>query len=406
MIKVGVDIGNSKISCVVSDLKKNTLPKILSFINYPTSNINKNTFTNFQSIKEEVKQVIALAAKDSQTEIKSINLNIPLTDSISFFYNSKIEIENELIMELHLKKAINQSDFFDNLINYEILMNYIASYEVDNKVLFGNPIGNFAKVINLNFYKLLIKKNFINTFKNLFNDLQIHIEQLVPVPLSSALATLNTDDRDLGAICIDLGESSTSLAVFENEKLLFADAVSIGSKNITNDIARGISTTKESAERLKTLYGSVVSSPSDEHEIIEIPIVPSEFGQFKQINLSTINNIIKPRVEETLELVWQKLKQYDLHKRKIKNLVLTGGGSQLEGIADYAQTIFDSNVRLGQPHGVAGLNKSFSGPQFSQTIGSILYEANKYEVNFMKKSQKKVKNTLIGRFSSWLDQYI
>ena len=406
MIKVGVDIGNSKISCVVSDLKKNTLPKILSFINYPTSNINKNTFTNFQSIKEEVKQVIALAAKDSQTEIKSINLNIPLTDSISFFYNSKIEIENELIMELHLKKAINQSDFFDNLINYEILMNYIASYEVDNKVLFGNPIGNFAKVINLNFYKLLIKKNLINTFKNLFNDLQIHIDQLVPVPLSSALATLNTDDRDLGAICIDLGESSTSLAVFENEKLLFADAVSIGSKNITNDIARGISTTKESAERLKTLYGSVVSSPSDEHEIIEIPIVPSEFGQFKQINLSTINNIIKPRVEETLELVWQKLKQYDLHKRKIKNLVLTGGGSQLEGIADYAQTIFDSNVRLGQPHGVAGLNKSFSGPQFSQTIGSILYEANKYEVNFMKKSQKKVKNTLIGRFSSWLDQYI
>ena len=406
MIKVGVDIGNSKISCVVSDLKKNTLPKILSFINYPTSNINKNIFTNFQLIKDEVKQVITLAAKDSQTEIKSINLNIPITDSMSFFYNSKIEIENELIMELHLKKAINQSEFFDNLINYEILMNYIASYEVDNKILFGNPIGNFAKVINLNFYKLLIKKNLINTFKNLFNDLQIHIEQLVPTPLSSALATLNDDDRDLGAICIDLGQASTSLAVFENEKLLFADAVSIGSKNITNDIARGISTTKESAERLKTLYGSVLSSPSDEHEIIEIPILPSEFGQFKQINRSTINNIIKPRVEETLELVWQKLRQYNLHKRKIKNLVLTGGGSQLEGIADYAQTIFDSNVRLGQPQGVIGLNQSFSGPQFSQTIGSILYEADKYEVNFLKKSQKMTKNTLIGRFSSWLDQYI
>jgi cell division protein FtsA len=406
VIKVGVDIGNSKISCVVSDLKKNTLPKILSFINYPTSNINKNIFTNFQLIKDEVKQVITLAAKDSQTEIKSINLNIPITDSMSFFYNSKIEIENELIMELHLKKAINQSEFFDNLINYEILMNYIASYEVDKKMLFGNPIGNFAKVINLNFYKLLIKKNLINTFKNLFNNLQIHIEQLVPTPLSSALATLNDDDRDLGAICIDLGQASTSLAVFENEKLLFADAVSIGSKNITNDIARGISTTKESAERLKTLYGSVLSSPSDEHEIIEIPILPSEFGQFKQINRSTINNIIKPRVEETLELVWQKLRQYNLHKRKIKNLVLTGGGSQLEGIADYAQTIFDSNVRLGQPQGVIGLNQSFSGPQFSQTIGSILYEADKYEVNFLKKSQKMTKNTLIGRFSSWLDQYI
>ena len=406
MIKVGVDIGNSKISCVVSDLQKNSLPKILSFINYPTSNINKNAFINFQLIKDEVRHVITLAAKDSQTEIKSINLNIPVTDSISFFYDSKIEIENELITDLHLKKAINQSDFFDNLINYEILMNSIASYEVDNKILFGNPVGNFAKILNLNFYKLMVKKNLINTFKNLFYDLQIHVEQLVPTPLSSALAVLYVDDRDLGAICIDLGEASTSLVVFEHEKLLFADAVSIGSKNITNDIARGISTTKESAERLKTLYGSVLSSPSDEHEIIEVPIVSSEPGQFKQINRSTINNIIKPRVEETLELIWQKLKQYGLHKRKIKNLVLTGGGSQLEGIVDYAQTIFDSNVRLGRPHGVVGLNKSFSGPQFSQTIGLILHEVDKYEVNFMKKAQKIKKNTLIARFSSWLDQYI
>jgi len=406
MIKVGVDIGNSKISCVVSDLQKNTLPKILSFINYPTSNINKNTFTNFQLIKDEVRKVITLAAKDSQTEIKSINLNVPLTDSKSFFYDSKIEIENELIIELHLKKAINQSNFFDNLINYEILMNYIVSYEVDNKILFGNPIGNFAKILNLNFYKLLVKKNLINTFKNLFDDIQIHIEQFVPTPLSSALAVLNLDDRDLGAICIDLGEASTSLVVFENEKLVFADAVNIGSKNITNDIARGISTSKESAERLKTLYGSVLSSPSDEHEIIEVPIVPSELGNYKQINRSTVNNIIKPRVEETLELVWQKLKQYELHKKKIKNLVLTGGGSQLEGITDYAQTIFDSNVRLGRPQGMLGLKESFSGPEFSQTIGSILYEADKYEVNFIKKHQKIKKNTIIGRFSSWLDQYI
>ena len=99
--------------------------------------------------------------------------------------------------------------------------------------------------------------------------------------------------------------------------------MSIGSKNITNDIARGISTTKESAERLKTLYGSVLSSPSDEYEIIEVPIISSEDNQFKQINRSIINAIIKPRVEETLELIWHKLKDYNLHKKQIKNLILT-----------------------------------------------------------------------------------
>ena len=135
-------------------------------------------------------------------------------------------------------------------------------------------------------------------------------------------------------------------------------------------------------------------------------MVSSGDGQFKQINRSTINSIIKPRVEETLELVWQKLKEYDLNKKRIKNLVLTGGGSQMEGIIDYAQTIFDSNVRLGKPFGILGLNKKFSGPQFSQTIGTVFYQENEYELTFLKKNQKIKKNTIFSRFSSWLDQYI
>ena len=406
MIKVGIDIGNSKISCVVCDLKEIEKPKILSFVSLPTSDVNKGSFTNYESIKKEVLEVVNTAAKESVTEIKSINLNVPLINAYSLFYNSEIEIENELIGELHLKKAINQSEFFEESSSHQILMNYIINYDIDNKAISGNPLGNYAKKLNLNFYKLLVDKNIINTYLNLFKELDIHIENFIPTPLSSALSTLNKDDKDLGSICIDLGESSTSLAVFENSKLIFCDSINVGSKNITNDIARGISTTKESAERLKTLYGSVMSSPSDEYEIIEVPLYSSDEKQFKQINRNTINSIIKPRVEETLELVWQKLKQYDLHKKRIKNLILTGGGSQLEGIVDYAQIIFDSNVRLAKPIFLKGAKKEFSGPQFAQTLGSVFFDKQHYEVNFLKKSQNLRKNSIFQRFSSWLDQYI
>ena len=284
-------------------------------------------------------------------------------------------------------------------------MNFVLNYEVDDSVV-ESPIGNFAKKLNINFYKLSVDKNLFNTYKNIFDELNIHVEHFIPTPLSSSLAALSRDDKDLGSICIDLGDSSTSVAIFENKKLIFCDSINIGSKNITNDIARGISTTKESAERLKTLYGSVLSSPSDEYEIIEVPSTSSEDDQFKQINRSTINSIIKPRVEETLELIWQLLKQNGLSNKRIKNVVLTGGGSQLEGINDYAQVIFDSNVRIGKPSGLLGLDKAFSGPQFSQTIGAVFFKENQYFLNFLKKNQNIRKSSLFGRFSSWLDQYI
>ena len=104
MIKVGLDLGNSKISCVVCDIKLNKHPKILSFVNLPTFNINKSAILDFIKIKSDIKEVLEIAAEESQTEIKSINLNVPIISSESFFYNSIVTLNNEIINDLHLKK--------------------------------------------------------------------------------------------------------------------------------------------------------------------------------------------------------------------------------------------------------------------------------------------------------------
>ena len=405
MIKVGIDIGNSKISSIVCEIKTDGSKKILSFISNPTTYVNKSMVTNLVSLKDEIHKTINEAAKESQTDIKSVNLNLPATESSSIFSESEINVSGKMISDLHLKKAVNQSDFFDTIENYDVIQKFISSYELDNKFFSNSPIGIFGNNLKLNFYKFAVKKNYTNTLSSLFKSLNIHIENYVPTPLSSSLATLNYDDKLLGAICIDLGASSTSVALFENEKLIFMDAINVGGKNITNDIARGVSTNIESAERLKTLYGSVISSPSDEYELIEIPM-SNEPSKFKQINRSTINSIIKPRAEETLELIWQKLKEYNFHRKQIKNLILTGGGASLEGIAEYAQIIFDSNVRIGVPFSVEGLDKKFINPQFSQTIGTVLYNKSDYEIEFLQNKEKYKKNTVLSRFSSWLDQYI
>ena len=168
MIKVGIDIGNSKISCVVCELKDDINPRILSFVSIPTSNVNKSLFKNYESLKKDVITIIEKAAKESQTDIKSVFLNLPLISPSSDFYSSEIFLNNEKVDELHLKKALNKSIFFEEVENKEIIMNYITSYQLDGNIITTSPKGNYANRLLLNFYKLSNDKNIVKTFKKIF----------------------------------------------------------------------------------------------------------------------------------------------------------------------------------------------------------------------------------------------
>ncbi len=406
MIKVGLNIGNSKISCIVTELKGQGNAKILSADSYPSNILKKNIITNFEKLSAEIRSLITESEKKSQTKINSINLNIHTIDSISKYYESEINISNQKITELDIKKAINNSDYFSSEDNYYEIFNNINGFVLDNNLLFDIPIGNYANKLKVLFYKIILPYKNLKSFKNIIDSLQLSIESYVPSPLASSLSVLSKDEKKIGTICIDLGHSNTSISIFENNKFIYGDSFLVGSNNITNDLARGVSTTLESAERLKTLYSSLITSPSDEYEIIEIPIISGENNQFNQINKLKINSIVKPRVEETLEIVWQKLKDNNLHKKHIKNVVLTGGGSQLDGISQYAELIFSSNVRIGVPREVTISEKSIQNPSFADAIGCSLYDIKDFSNTIIEKQGKVSKKQGFKGFFNWLDQYI
>lgn len=406
MIKVGFNLGNSKISCAVSEIEKNKKTKLLSFQSFQTNIIKKNIITNFEELSNDIKSLISESEKKSQTKINSINLNIPMIDSVSRYYDSEIENLDQQISDLDIKKVINKSGYFNVDDDYYQIFNKINGYVIDGNLIHNSPVGNFANKLKILFYKILIPYTNFQSYKNVIESQNISIESYVPSPLSSGLATLSNDEKKIGTICIDFGHSNTSVSIFENNKFIYGDSFLVGSNNITNDLARGVSTTLESAERLKTLYSSLISSPSDEFEIIEIPIISGESGKFNQINKLKINSIVKPRVEETLEIVWQKIKQNNLHKKQIKNVVLTGGGAQLEGISQYAELIFSSNVRIGLPKDDILSEKNIQNPGYTDAIGCSFFDYREFSDEINKKYGKKQKNQGFKGFFSWLDQYI
>ena len=182
----------------------------------------------------------------------------------------------------------------------------------------------------------------------------LEVEKLVAAPYASGLACLVEDEMDLGSLVIDMGAGTTSFAVFFDGNVVFADGIAMGGAHVTNDIARGLTTSLACAERLKTLYGNAIPSPMDEREIVDVPLVGEELPEnANPVPKAQLIRIIQPRIEETLELLRSRLDKSGFSDVAGRRVVLTGGASQLPGIRELAQRMLDKQVRLGRPLRVA-----------------------------------------------------
>jgi len=173
---------------------------------------------------------------------------------------------------------------------------------------------------------------------------------------------------------IDLGAGTTSVGVFAGRNFVHCDAIAVGGTHITMDVARGLSTRVSEAERLKVLYGATITSPSDDRETIAVPRVgDDEREEVKHVARAKLVRIIRPRVEEILELVRDRLKASGPWADAGRRVVLTGGTAQLTGVPDLARKILGRQVRLGRPLGVVGLPEAAKGPPFAASVGLLVY---------------------------------
>jgi cell division protein FtsA len=198
------------------------------------------------------------------------------------------------------------------------------------------------------------------------------VSGLVAAPYASALAVITPDEAKLGVACIDFGAGTTTLSVFSDGHFIHTDAIALGGAGITTDIARSLGAPLEHAERLKTLHGSAFATLSDEREIITFPSVGErQRGVMNQSSKAQLAVLIRPRVEEILDLMRRRLASCAHASEAAQTLVLTGGGSQLTGLAELASNMFGRPVRLGRPRTLNGLPESGTGPDFSSAVGVL-----------------------------------
>jgi len=255
-----------------------------------------------------------------------------------------------------------------------VLHSMPISYALDDATGIREPRGMLGTRFGVDMHMVTAD---VATVRNLMLTVErshLDVEAMVSSPYAAGIAVMADDEADLGAAVVDLGAGTTTLAVFTGGRFVHADGFALGARHVTMDLARGLNTRIADAERIKAIYGSVMSGGSDERDMITVPPVGDDEREPPQfVSRATLMRIIKPRVEEILEMVRDRLAASPFAAEPRGRVILTGGGSQLAGIADLAGRILRRPVRIGRPLGLAGLPDAAKGPAFAVAAGLLVY---------------------------------
>jgi cell division protein FtsA len=280
------------------------------------------------------------------------------------------------------------------------------AWSVDGQKGVRDPRAMFGRQLRLDLLAVSMNEAVFQTLVHCVERAHLQFDGVVAAPLASSLATLEEDEMELGAVLIDMGGGSTSLAVYAGGSLVHLDSLAVGGSHVTQDVARGLSTSIAGAERIKTLHGSAIASSNEDREMIEAPPRGDDPGAGPVVApRSLLKGIIAPRVEETLELLRERLKKSGAPVEPGVGIVLTGGASQLAGVREVAVRVFDRPVRLGRPRRVPHLADAASGPAFCAAAG-VLHraafgprEAEPKRSSHMRQAQGA---SVVARAAAWL----
>jgi cell division protein FtsA len=244
---------------------------------------------------------------------------------------------------------------------------------LDGGTKISDPCGMMADRLQVDIHSVAADEAPLRNLMLCVERCHLEVAGLAAAPYASAIATLTPDEAKLGATCIDIGAGTTTIAVFADGEFILADALAMGGHLITLDLAHAFSTPLEDAERIKTLFASAYPTPSDEREMVALPMVGDhDLPQHNSTTKAQIAEIIRPRMEEIFIQVRDRLMAKGLGGSGSPRVVLTGGASQLPGLGDLAANILDAEIRLGRPRGVAGLPGT-ADPAFAAAVGLLLF---------------------------------
>lgn len=368
-----LDIGASKITCFIGSVGQGPGPlRVAGVGTQAARGVRNGAIVDLDAAERAVRAAVSQAERMAETTISEVVVSVSGFGVRAEQANGEIHLNNAEIGVKERRRVVGSALQHVRLDGRSILHVTPSFFVVDGQRV-RDPRGMFGKRLGVAITVVTVPTPQWRNIVLCVERAMYTISGSVAAPYAAALGALAEDDLDLGALVVDMGARSTTAALFQAGALLHVDAVPIGSDHVTHDIAHCLGTSAAAAERLKVVHGSAIASLNEDNMMIDVPRM-GENGLMigDQAARSMLTGIVRPRVEETLELLRDRLRAGGLDKLNAgRRIVLTGGGSQLNGVRELAARVFEGHVRIGRPQRFTGLGDAVAGPGYSVAAGLL-----------------------------------
>jgi cell division protein FtsA len=372
-VVAALDVGTTKIACIIAELESGGQPKIIGVGVAPSEGLRKGVVVNIDKTVTSIRKAVEEAELMAGVDVDAVWVGIA-GDHIRAI-NSRgvvaISRKDNEITALDVSRAIDAAKAVSIPMDREILHVISQEFTVDDQKGIKDPVGMCGVRLETQVH---IITGAVTSAQNIHRSVDkagLKVIDLVLEPLASCYSTLDKDERELGVALLDMGGGTTDVAIYFDESIRHTAVVGLGGRNVTSDIAIGIRTPVERAEEIKKQYGCAYSSLVKGTDFISVPGVGGR--DQRDVSRAVLASIIEPRLEEILSLALREIKKTEYSEMLGAGVVLTGGGALMDGIKELAERVLEMPVKIGLPAGFGGITEAAKSPMHATGVGLCLY---------------------------------
>jgi cell division protein FtsA len=372
---VGLDVGTTKICAIVAEPGPLGGLDVVGVGTSPSRGLRKGVVVNIDSTVEAIRKAVAEAEQMAGVEVSSVYAGIAGGHIRGVNSRGVVAVSGKgrEVSPGDVERALEAARAINLPPDREIVHVLPQTFVVDDQDGVREPVGMSGVRLEVEVHVVTGAVTSVQNVVRSVNRAGLAVQDIVLEPLASAEAVLFPEEKELGAVLIDIGGGTTDVALFRDGAIWHTAILPLGGDHITNDIAVGLRTPGADAEDLKKRYGCALTSLVHEDETIEVPSIGGR--KARQLSRQLLSEIVQPRVEEIFTLVARELTRSGFQDAATAGVVVTGGSSIMEGVAELAEQVFDQPVRRGVPETVGGLADVVQSPIYATGVGLALYGA-------------------------------